>query len=322
MPELYPPIEPYEQGMLDVGDGNLVYWEVCGNPEGKPALYVHGGPGSGCTTRARQYFDPDRYRVVLFDQRGCGRSTPHAADPAFGMRHNTTGHLLADMEQLRDRLGIERWLLYGGSWGSTLLLAYAELHPHRVSEIVIDGVTTTRRSEIDWLYRGVGRFFPEQWERFRSGVPEADRTGDLVASYARLMADPDPEVRERAATEWCRWEDAVLSLEPHGGPTPYSGRPSAGRIALVRIASHYFAHGAWLEEGALLRDAGRLKGIPGVLLHGRLDMSSPLDTAWELSRAWPEAELVVIGDSGHKGSKTVRARVRGVLDRFASTLPE
>ena len=319
MTELYPPIEPYEQGMLDVGDGNLVHWEVCGNPRGKPALVVHGGPGSGCNPRMRRYFDPDAYRIVLFDQRGCGRSTPHAADPAADMRHNTTGHLLSDMEQLREHLGIERWLLYGGSWGSTLLLAYAERHPSRVSEIVVNGVTTTRRREIDWLYRGVGRFFPEQWDRFRAGVPEAGHGGDLVAAYARLMESDDRAVREKAADGWCRWEDAVVSLEPSGGPDVYSGRLSDARIALVRIAAHYFAHGAWLEEGALLRDAERLNGIAGTLFHGRLDLSSPLETAWELGRVWTDAELVVVDDSGHKGSATMRSRVIGALERFRYT---
>ncbi|MFF3286864.1 prolyl aminopeptidase [Streptomyces sp. NPDC003023] len=319
MTGLYPPIEPYAQGKLDVGDGNLVHWEVCGNPQGKPALVVHGGPGTGCNPRMRRYFDPRAYRVVLFDQRGCGRSTPHAADPATTMRHNTTGHLLADMERLREHLGIERWLLYGGSWGSTLLLAYAERHPERVSEIVVNGVTTTRRREIDWLYQGVGRFFPEQWDRFRAGVPEAERDGDLVAAYARLMESADRAVRDKAADDWCRWEDAVLSLEPNGGPDPYSGRPSNARIALVRTAAHYFAHGAWLEEGALLRDADRLKGIAGVLFHGRLDLSSPLDTAWELGRRWSDAELVVVDDAGHKGSDAMRTRVIGALERFRYT---
>src|SRR6266508_1116233 len=227
MDELYPPIEPYDKGMLDVGDGNLVYWEACGNPEGKPALVVHGGPGSGCTPRHRRYFDPERYRVVLFDQRGCGRSTPHASDPATDLRHNTTGHLLADMERLREHLGIQRWLLSGGSWGSTLLLAYAQGNPRRVSEIVISGVTVTRRSDIDWLYRGVRRFFPEEWERFRAGVPEADSDGELVAAYARRMEDPDPRVRADAAHDWCAWEDAVVSLEPNGRPNASSA--SGGR---------------------------------------------------------------------------------------------
>lgn len=319
MVELYPPVEPYDHGMLDVGDGNQVYWEACGNPLGKPALVVHGGPGSGASPGIRRYFDPDRYRLVLFDQRGCGRSTPHASDPGTDLRHNTTEHLLADMERLREHLGIDRWLLYGGSWGSTLILAYAERHPDRVSEIVLFGVTTTRRSEIDWLYRGVGRFFPEQWERFRDGVPEADRDGDLVAAYARLMEHPDPDVRGRAANSWCAWEDTVISMEPNGTPNAYSNRAPAALLAFVRICTHYFAHGAWLAEGALLRDAGRLAGIPGVLIHGRLDLGSPLDTAWALARTWPDAELVVVEDSGHTGSDTSRIRVRDILDRFATT---
>ncbi|HEX8927833.1 MAG TPA: prolyl aminopeptidase [Actinomycetota bacterium] len=315
MSELYPPIEPYQNGMLEVGDGNLVYWEACGNPDGKPALVVHGGPGSGCTPGHRQYFDPERYRVILFDQRGCGRSRPHASDPATSLRHNTTWHLLADMELLRRHLGVERWLLSGSSWGSTLLLAYAERHPERVSEIVIAAVTTTRRLEIDWLYRGVGRFFPEAWERFRDGVPEAD--GDLVAAYARRMEDPDPKVRERATNDWVAWEDAVISLESNGTPGAYSDRPPDALLAFVRIAAHYFSHGAWLEEGALLRGAGRLAGIPGVLIHGRLDLGGPLETAWSLSRAWPDAELVVVEDAGHTGSLTSRARKRAALDAFA-----
>lgn len=316
MAELYPPIEPYDQGMLDVGDGNLVYWETCGNPDGKPALVVHGGPGSGCSTNMRRGFDPDRYRTVLFDQRGCGRSTPHASDPATDMSVNTTWHLLDDMERLREHLGIDRWLLSGGSWGSTLLLAYAQRHPDRVSEIAITSVTTTRRCEIDWLYRGVGRFFPEEWERFRAGAGPVDPGGDLVAAYAQLMEDPDPGVRERAAVEWSAWEDAVLSLEPNAKPV-FSDRAGPAMLALVRICAHYFSHGAWLEEGVLLREAGRLAGIPGVLIHGRLDLSCPVDTAWELARAWPDAELVAPADSGHLGGPGMREAVPGALDRFA-----
>jgi proline iminopeptidase len=314
---LYPPVDPYERGMLDVGDGNHVYWEACGNPDGKPALFVHGGPGWGCQPGRRQYFDPDRYRIVLFDQRGCGRSTPHASDPATDMRHNTTEHLLADMERLREHLGIQRWLLSGGSWGSTLLLAYAQRHPRRVSEIVIAGVTTSRRSEIDWLYRGARRFRPEQWERFRAGVPAADRGGDLLGAYARLMEHPDPQVRARAADTWCAWEDALVAHEPGGTPNAFRGRALADKLALVRICAHYFTHQAWLDDGALLRDAGRLAGIPGVLIHGRLDLSSPLDTAWELARAWPDAELAVIDDAGHTGSSPMRERIRSALDTFA-----
>lgn len=318
MAELYPPVEPYDKGMLDVGDGNVIYWEVCGNPDGKPALVVHGGPGSGCTENARRLFDPARYRVVLFDQRGCGRSTPHASDPATDMRHNTTGHLVADMERLRAHLGIDRWLLYGGSWGSTLILAYAERHPERVCEIVIAAVTTTRRSEIDWLYRGVGRYFPEQWDRFLAGSGGTARDGDLVGAYARLAADPDEAVRAKATADWCAWEDAVLSGETNVASRPYTGRPPAARIALVRICSHYFAHGAWLEEGELLRGAHRLAGIPGALIHGRLDMGSPLVTAWELSRAWPGAELTVVEEAGHMGGRATMGHVLGALDRFAA----
>ncbi|WP_261564447.1 prolyl aminopeptidase [Frankia gtarii] len=314
----YPPIEPYDAGMLDVGDGNLVYWEVCGNPAGRPALVVHGGPGSGCSPGARRWFDPDRYRVVLFDQRGCGRSTPHAGDHTTDLRHNTTDHLLADMELLREHLGIDRWLLYGASWGSTLALAYAERHPSRVSGIVLAGVTMTRRSDIDWLYRGVARFFPAEWERFRDALPPADRDGDLVAGYARLLADPDPTVRQRAADQWCAWEDAVISLESNGQPGAYGGRPPRARLALVRICSHYFAHGAWLDEGVLLRDAGRLAGIPGVLIHGRHDLGGPFDVAWELARAWPGAQLVPVTDSGHTGSDTLGRHLRGALDQFAA----
>ncbi|UNZ21093.1 prolyl aminopeptidase [Streptomyces sp. 891-h] len=313
----YSPIEPHEKGMLDVGDNNLVYWEVCGNPDGKPALVVHGGPGSGRGEGMRRYFDPDRYRIVLFDQRGCGRSTPHASNPATDMRHNTTQHLIADMERLREHLGIDRWLLFGGSWGSTLVLAYAEQYPGRVSEIVISSVTTTRRSEIDWLYRGVGRFFPEQWARFLAGVPGTPRDGDVVAAYARLMEHTDAAVRNKAVADWCAWEDAVLSGETNGASNPYGDRPPAAQLALVRICSSYFSHGAWLEEGVLLREAHRLAGIPGVLVHGRLDMGSPLDTAWELNRAWAGSELNVVETAGHLGNAATRDCVLRALDRFA-----
>jgi proline iminopeptidase len=207
--------------------------------------------------------------------------------------------------------------LFGGSWGSTLILAYAERHPGRVSEIVIPSVTMCRRSEIDWLYRGVGRFFPEEWERFRTGVPEADRDGDLLAAYAQLMENPDADVRFKAAADWLAWEDAVISQEPHGTPNAYSSRPPAAQLAFVRICAHYYSHGAWLEEDALLRDAHRLAGIPGVLIHGRLDMGSPLGTAWELALAWPDAQLVVIADSGHTGSQTTMSEIRDTLERLA-----
>ncbi|MFD6247320.1 prolyl aminopeptidase [Streptomyces roseolus] len=303
---------PYESGLLDVGDGNRVHYAVYGNPDGKPALVVHGGPGSGSSPTAPRLFDPEKYRIVQFDQRGCGRSLPHASDPAADLSVNTTAHLVADMERLRVHLGIDRWLLYGGSWGSTLILAYAEAHPERVSEIVLAAVTTTRRSETAWLYEGVGRFFPEAHERFRAGVDGAE---DLVGAYAARMNHPDRAVRERAAADWCAWEDAVLSMEGMG--TPYSDRVDDTRLGFVRICSHYFAHGAFLEEGALIRDAHRLAGIPGVLVHGRLDMGGPLTTAWELSRAWPDAELHVVEQAGHLGGGETRRLLVEALERFA-----
>ncbi|WP_458204899.1 prolyl aminopeptidase [Haladaptatus sp. NG-SE-30] len=317
MADLYPQQEAYNQGLLDVGDENLVHWEEYGNPDGKPALVVHGGPGSGCRPRSCQYFDPDRYRVVLFDQRGCGESTPPASDPATNMSYNTTGHLLADMEHLRQHLYIDRWLLFGGSWGSTLLLAYAEQYPDRVSEIVISPVTTTRQSEIDWLYQGLSRFLPEAWEQFRAGVPDADTDDDIVAAYARRMGDPDSQVRIQAANAWCAWEDTVISHESEKEVRAYSSGSLAWRLSFVRIASHYFSHAAWLDEEQLLRNADHLTGIPGVLVHGRLDLAAPLETAWELNRAWPDAELSIVDNSGHTGGETMRVHVRNALDLFA-----
>jgi proline iminopeptidase len=313
-----PTEEPDQHGLLDVGDGNHVYWETWGDPANKPAVIVHGGPGGVMRGGRPRLVTPDRYRVVVFHQRGCGLSTPNASDPATDMSVNTTEHLLRDMEQLREHLGIERWLLAGGSWGSTLMLAYAERHPERVSEIVIVSVTTTRRSEVDWLYRGVGRIFPDAWDRFREGVPEADRDGDLLAAYARLMDNPDPDVRAKAAIDWLAWEDAVISLEPNGKPDMYSNRPDDAKLAFVRICAQYYSNGAWLEEGALLRDAGRLAGIPGVLVHGRHDLGAPLITAWELAKVWPDAELVIVEDSGHTGSTAMNQALRDALDRFAT----
>jgi len=312
--ELYPLVEPHDEGMLGVGDGNLVHWEVSGNPDGTPALGVHGGPGSGAAPGMRRGFDPDRYRIVLFDQRGCGASAPHASDPATDMSVNTTAHLVADMELLRRHLGVERWVLLGWSWGSTLALAYAQAHPERVRAIVLSAVTMTRRTEIDWLYRGVARFLPQEWRAFRA----AHTDDDLLGGYVRLMADPDSGVRERAAAAWCAWEDAVLSLEPTTRSGVYGDRPARDAQAMVRICAHYFSQGAFLEEGALLRDAGRLADVPGVLIHGRLDLGGPLVTAWELAQAWPAAELHVVEDAGHLGHPRKRELLRSALDRFAA----
>lgn len=320
MNSVYPEIEPYEQGMLDVGQGNRIYWEVCGRPDGKPAVVLHGGPGSGCNAGMRRLFNPDVYRIVLFDQRGSGRSTPHASDYGTDLTFNTTEHLLADMEQLRVHLSIDRWLIFGGSWGVTLGLAYAQWRPERVTEMVLTGITTTRRSEIDWLYRGVSPLFPEQWARFRAGVPEADRDGDLVEAYARLLEHPDVRVRARAAHDWCEWESSLLSVIPDYKPGRRWADPDF-QMAFARIVTHYFRHNAWLEEGRLLREAHRLRGIPGILVHGRMDLDAPLTTAWELAQAWPDSELVIVSGAGHSGSDPgMTEAVLAAIDRFAPRL--
>jgi proline iminopeptidase len=321
----YPPIEPYATGMLDVGDGNSVYWETCGNPDGMPALIVHGGPGSGCRVGQRRSSDPERYRIVLFDQRNCGRSRPHASDPAADMRLNTTDHLIADMERLREHLGVDRWVLWGGSWGVTLSLAYAERYPERVAGMIMVSVTSTRRLELDWLYRGAGRFFPEAWARFRDFV-NADEfrlptdseppIENLLMKYSRLMESPDPGVRAQAAAEWVAWEDAVISMEVNGSPGAYRARADDAKLAFVRICSHYFAHGGFLEDGVLIRNVAKLAGIPGVLIHGRNDIGGPAITAWELVQAWPGAELIVIDDSGHTGSPAMQDALDAAGDRM------
>lgn len=310
--------EPYDQGMLDVGDGQLVYWEVCGNPEGKPAVVLHGGPGSGAGAFWLRFFDLAKYRVVLFDQRGCGRSTPDAAGPDADLSTNTTWHLVADIERLREHLGIEKWLVLGASWGATLGFAYAEQHPSAVSEMVLFSVTSTTPREVEWITREMGRIFPEEWRRFRDVVPAGERDGNLALAYSRLLHDPDPAVRDRAARAWCEWEDTHVSTYQGYKPDPRY-EDAVFRLRFARLVSHYWGHAAWIEDGALLRDAGKLAGIPGVLVTGRLDISSPPDTAWELAQAWPDAELHIVGDAGHgAGKASVSDLVQAAIDRFAT----
>jgi len=298
MIELHPEIVPYDHGMLDVGDAQSIYWETVGNPDGAPALCLHGGPGSGCSPGWRRYFDPNRCRIILFDQRGCGRSVPHASGAGVNLAVNTTNHLLADIERLRTRLGVERWLVLGGSWGSTLALAYAQRYPERVSGLILFSVATTTESEIAWITRGVGAYLPEAWERFRDGVPDHDRHGCLADAYARLLMDPDPAVHEPAARSWCDWEIALVA--PHLKAPPHPRYESAAfRLGFARLVTHYWRHRAWLAEGELLAGMGRLSGIPGALIHGRLDLGSPLVTPWRLAKAWPGAELTIIETAGH-----------------------
>ncbi|MEA3053249.1 MAG: proline iminopeptidase [Sphingomonadales bacterium] len=299
---LYPPIEPFDTGRLDVGDGHSLYWERCGTPGAKPVVFLHGGPGAGCGPAHRRQFDPARYDILLFDQRGCGRSTPHAS-----LEANTTWHLVDDLERLRLAAGHERWMVFGGSWGSTLALAYAETHPERVTELVLRGIFTFRQAELDWLYRyGASEVYPDKWRDFLAPIPEAER-GDLVAAYHRRLTDPDPATRLAAAKAWSRWEAETVTLFP--SPATIEAHTSDDfAIAIARIENHYMINRGWLEEGQLLANASRLRDIPGVIVQGRYDMCTPPATAWDLHEAWPEARLEIVPDGGHLFSEP------GVLD--------
>ncbi|MGH4027539.1 prolyl aminopeptidase [Actinomycetota bacterium Odt1-20B] len=312
---LYPDIEPFDHGMLDVGDGNRVYWEVCGNPVGRPAVVLHGGPGSGCTPGFRRYFDPDAYRIVLLDQRGCGRSTPPASDPATDMSLNTTRHLLADLELLRRHLGIERWLVWGASWGSVLGLRYAQTFPERVSELVLTGLATGSRAEVDLMTRGLGRIFPEAWADFQGAVPKEERDGDLAAAYNALMESPDAAVRAVAARAWTDWETAMASAPPRSVPR---FEDPAYREAFVRIVTHYWAHDHWLGgDEVILRDAGSLAGIPGTLVQGALDFGNLVGIPWRLAGAWPGSELVLVSEVGHDaGAVGIAEELVRATDRY------
>jgi proline iminopeptidase len=309
--------EPDDHGTLDVGAGHLVYWEASGEPDAKPALVLHGGPGSGCQPWHRTLFDPQKYRVVLFDQRNCGRSTPHASEPDIDLVANTTQNLIADIELLRTHLGIDRWLVWGGSWGSTLALAYAEAHPDRVSEMILWGVTTGRRSEADWLFRGgLAPLFPEQWARLRAGVPEARDDADVPAAYARLLFDTDPEVRARAAHDWCMWESATPDWPP-GSELGERYRDADFALAFARLVTHYVRNDFFLEDGVLLRNAGALADIPAILINGRFDLQAPLGNAYALHEVWPRSELVVVEEAGHAIGDAVERELIRASDRFA-----
>jgi proline iminopeptidase len=311
---LYDPIEPYASGMLDVGDGNSIYWETCGNPEGKPALALHGGPGSGCGPSMRRYFDPDTYRIVLFDQRNCGRSRPHASDPAVSLSANTTHHQLADIERLREHLAVDQWLLFGWSWGSVLALAYAEQHTSRVSEIVLTGVGSGQPAEVELFTRGLGQLFPADWARYRDGVPEADRDGSMPAAYSRLLNDPDPVVRAKAARDWCDWEEAIVPTSPR--PSKRYADP-AFRYCFARIVTHYWSHDQFLPPGGVLPDASRLSHVPGKIIQGSLDLTNLVGTPWLLAEAWPSCELTLIDEAGHGGNDELLDAIIAATDFFA-----
>ncbi len=309
---MYPSIEPFATGHLDVGDGNAIYWETCGNPSGKPAVVLHGGPGSGCSPWVRRLFDPAAFRIALFDQRSCGRSRPHASDPNIDLAPNTTANLVRDIEALRESLEIDRWQVVGGSWGCVLGLAYARTHPARVSEMVLFGVTSGRRTEIDWLFRGgLARLFPRQWERLAHGIPDRD----VVDAYSRRLSDSDPGVRRAAAEEWCLWESAT----PHWPPRDVLDarfRDPDYAVAFARIVTHFVRHDLFLRDDELLRGAAALSHIPATLVHGRFDFQSPLQNARELHRAWPGSRLVVVDDAGHAGGERVAREVAAATDGF------
>jgi len=301
---LYPPIEPYRTGSLDVGDGHSLHWELCGNPDGKPVVFLHGGPGGGASPNHRRQFDPEGYHILVFDQRGCGRSTPFAS-----LHANTTAHLVEDIEKLRQQvMGCERWQVFGGSWGSTLALAYAQAHPERVTELVLRGIFLFDAYEVDWLYQegGASAVYPDGWEEFVALIPEEER-GDLLEAYHQRLTSDDPEVQLGAAKAWSKWEGVTVTLLPSPETLEDFTEPQKA-IAVARIENHYMRHGGWLKEGQLLRGVEEIRHIPAVIVQGRHDTCTPPKAAWALHRAWPEAELVIVPDGGHLYSEP------GVLD--------
>ncbi|GAA1142718.1 prolyl aminopeptidase [Microbacterium aurantiacum] len=314
---LYPPIEPYDTGELLVGDGNRVFYEQSGNPDGKPVVFLHGGPGGGTSPWHRRFFDPERYRIILLDQRGCGRSTPHASAPDADLRHNTTWHLVADIDLLRRNLGIDRWQVFGGSWGSALALAYAQTHPEAVTEIVLRGIFTLRRHELEWFYEGgAGAVFPDLWADFIAPIPVLERSR-MIEAYHRRLFDPDPAVHRPAGLAWTRWEASTLTLRPDPELVAAMTDPDTA-VAFARIENHYFVHEGWFREGQLIENARILRGIPAVIVQGRYDVCTPMMTAWDLHRAWPEADFVVVPDAGHAASEPgIATALRAATDRFA-----
>lgn len=309
---LYPPVEAYRTGTLKVDETHELYFEESGNPEGTPIVFVHGGPGGGTEPKYRRFFDPAAYRIVLFDQRGCGQSTPHAS-----LVDNTTWHLVADMEKIREHLGIERWVVFGGSWGSTLSLAYAETHPDRVRALVLRGIFLLRKSEIDWFYqRGASAIYPDAWEDYLAPIPESERDDLLYAYYRRLTSD-DATVRQEAARAWSIWEGRTSCLVPNEELIQRTGG-DAFSLAFARIECHYFKHRGWFDEGrGLLENVDKIRAIPGVIVQGRYDVVCPMETAWALHRVWPEAELRIAQEAGHSAMEPgITHELVGATDRF------
>ena len=311
---LYPPIEPYETGMLDVGDGHRLYWELCGNPQGKPVVFLHGGPGGGSSPDHRRQFNPDKYKILVFDQRGCGRSTPYAS-----LEANTTWDLVEDIEKLRTKVArVDKWQVFGGSWGSTLALAYGEPYPERVTVMVLRGIFLFDRFEIDWMYKagGASQVYPDKFEEFLAPIPDGERA-DLVEAYRKRLTSTDKDEQLAAAKAWSKWEGDIVTLLPSPETIEHFTSPDVA-VAVARIENHYMANHGWLEEGQLLKGASKLKGIPGVIVQGRHDTCTPPIAAWQLKQAWPEVELNIIADAGHLFNEpgNLDALVRAT-DRFA-----
>jgi proline iminopeptidase len=312
---LYPPIEPYESGMLDVGDGHRLYWELSGNPDGKPVVFLHGGPGGGSSPDHRRQFNPDKYKILVFDQRGCGKSTPYAS-----LDHNTTWDLVEDIEKLRTQVAkVDRWQVFGGSWGSTLALAYGQKYPERTTELVLRGIFLFDQDELDWMYEegGASRIYPDKFAEFVAPIPEVER-GDLVEAYRKRLTSHDKDEQLAAAKAWSKWEGEIVTLLPSASTVEHFTDPEVA-VAVARIENHYMANHGWLEPGQLLRGAAeKLRGIPGVIVQGRHDSCTPPVAAWRLKQAWPEVELNIIPDAGHLFSVpgNLDALVRAT-DKFA-----
>lgn len=307
---LYPQPDPFESGMLDVGEGHEIYWEQCGGPKGVPVLFLHGGPGAGCSSGHRRFFDPKFYRAVLFDQRGAGRSRPTG-----GLQGNTTQNLIADIELLREKLGIKKWIVFGGSWGSTLALAYAQTHPARVSGLVLRGIFLGAQAEVDWFMNDMGNFFPDAYESFVEFLPPEER-GDLLGNYYKHMCDPDPVIHLPAARSWAKYEAACCVLIPNAGMLDELDDPVAA-LGLGRLEAHYFVNKLFLETAPLLDNMDKIAHIPGVIVQGRYDVICPPSTAYKLASHWPKVELIVVNDAGHSATESgITAELVKAMERF------
>ncbi|PRW62097.1 prolyl aminopeptidase [Actinopolyspora mortivallis] len=313
----YPIPDPHRTGTLDVGEGHRIHWEVRGAPDSEPAVVLHGGPGSGALPGWQRFFDPDRYRVVLFDQRGCGRSTPHAGDTVAALNHNTTAHLISDLERLREHLGIERWLLFGASWGSTLGLAYAVEHPQRVSELVLWSVVTTRAHEVAWMTHTMGHVHPHEFAELLHHLPAERRDGNIPAAFHDLLVHPDPEIHHAAARAWCAWEDRVATLSGPVEPSPRYEDPRF-RLGFARLVTHYFGNHAFLPDDGITGRLHRIAHLPALLVRGRVDIASPLSAAVEVAERLPRSRLHVVEDEAHSAGPETERLLTAALDEAAS----